>query len=141
VLLDEVKALYAPQDHPVFELVSQIFYERVDDLYSVIGRPEITKETFWDIYLELLKKLQNGRDEELANILSSHQQSVQPDQGMPLLPNVEPFRLGRPLNVGKNVNYIGGLDVSSSSVSNSDPQPEYAFFTSSEEESESEVDT
>jgi hypothetical protein len=79
-----------------------------------------------------LKQLRNGHDEELTNIISSHQESTQPDQDMPLLPNMGPFRLGQPLNVGKCVNYIGGLDVS-----NGEPCPEYAFFTSEEEESDS----
>jgi hypothetical protein len=51
-----------------------------------------------------------------------------PDQDMPLLPNMEPFRLGQPLNVGNGINYIGGLDDS-----NGDRRPEYASYTSSEE--------
>jgi hypothetical protein len=96
----------------------------------MIGRPKITTETFWDIYLELLKWLHDGSDEELTDILSSHQQSAQADQEMSLLPNMEPFRLGRPLVVGRDVNYIGGLDVSSSDPV---PHPEYACFTSDEE--------
>jgi hypothetical protein len=74
-----------------------------------------------------LKQLYNGSDEELTDILSSHQQSAQPDQGMSLLLNIEPFHLGQPLIVKRDINYIGGLDVSSS-----DPVPhsEYAYFTS-----------
>lgn len=133
MLFDEVEALYAPQDHPVFELVPQTFHERADNLYSAIGQPEITQETFWDVYLELLKRLRGERDEELANIISSHQEleSTPPDEDMPLLPDMEPFRLGRPLNVGKDVNYIGGLDDSNGDI---DPGPEFAIFTSSEEE-------
>jgi hypothetical protein len=130
VLLDEVEALYAPQDHPVFELVPHTFHELVNNLYSSMGQPEITTDTFWDIYLELLKRLRHGQDEELADIITSHQNSMRPDQDMPLLPNMQPFRLGQPLDVGKNVNYIGGLDVSESI---SDPHPEYADFTTSDE--------
>ena len=72
MLSDEVKALYAPQDHPVFELVPCTFHEHADNLYPAIGQPEITAETFWDVYLELLKQLHLGQDEELANIISSH---------------------------------------------------------------------
>lgn len=52
---------------------------------------------------------------------------------MALLPDMQPFYLGQLLDVGKGVNYIGGLDIS-----NSDPcRPEYAFFTSEEEENDS----
>ena len=49
---------------------------------------------------------------------------------MALLPNMEPFCLGQPLNVGKDVTY-SGMD--------GDPCPEYAMFTS-DEESDSDVD-
>ena len=72
-VLDEVEALYASPDHPVFELVPQTFHERADLLYLAIGQLEITRDTFWDMYLELLKQLWNGQDEELANIISSYQ--------------------------------------------------------------------
>jgi hypothetical protein len=49
---------------------------------------------------------------------------------MPLLPDMQPFRLNQPLDVGNGVNYIqvGGLGVS-----NGEPCPEYAIFTSDEE--------
>ena len=130
----EVEALYAPQDHPVFELVPPTFHELANNLYSAIGQPEITHATFWDIYLELLKQLRNRQDEEPTDIITTYREleSMQPDEDMALLPNMEPFRLGQPLNVGNDVSYIGGLD--------GDPCPEYAMFTSDEEESDSDVD-
>jgi hypothetical protein len=83
-----------------------------------------------------LKQLRNGQDEELVNTISSYQEneSMQPNQDLPLLPDLEPFRLGQPLDVGNRVDYIGGLDVSNSE---GEPGPEYAFFTSEEEESDS----
>ena len=88
-------------------------------------------KTFWDIYLDLLERLRNGCDEELTDILSRHQPSARPDQAdMDLLPNMAPFRLGRPIDVGAKANYIGGLDISTSSNSVPVPHPEYADFTS-----------
>lgn len=51
---------------------------------------------------------------------------------MALLPDMEPFRLGRPLNVGGGVNNIGSVEDS-----NGDPHPERASFTPSEEEGDS----
>jgi len=119
----------------VFELVPPTFHERADNLYAAIGRPEITTKTFWNIYLDLLKRLRDGSDEELTNILSSHQPSAQPVQGdMALLPDMAPFRLGHPIDVGTNTNYIGGLDVSAPSSSVPAPHPEYADFTSDEDD-------
>ena len=55
---------------------------------------------------------------------------------MPLLPNMKAFQLGQPLDVGRNINYIGGLDdpISTSSIGPSGPSwaPEYADFTDSD---------
>jgi hypothetical protein len=132
--LDEVEAQYAPQDHPVFQLVPSAFHDRADHLYSTIGRPEIKIDNFWDIYLDLLKRLRDGSDEALTRVLSDHQESSgQQDEGMPLLPNMQPFRLGHPLDVGNNVNYIGGIDVSALPSSVPVPCPEFAYLTSDEE--------
>lgn len=100
-------------DHAVFELVPPTFHEHADNFYAAIGRPEIMTKTFWDIYLNLLKWLHDGRDKELTDILSSHQPSAQPVQeDMALLPDMAPFYLGHPIDVGTNTNYIGRLDVS-----------------------------
>jgi hypothetical protein len=80
-----------------------------------------------------LKRLRDGSNEALADTLSSYQQSLaQPDQQVHLLPNMERFRLGQPLNVGSDITYIGGLDISSSTPP---PGPEYADFTSDEDSS------
>ena len=88
-------------------------------------------KTFWDIYLDLLERLRNGCDKELTDILSRHQPSAQPDQvDVDLLPNMAPFRLGHPIDVGVKTNHIGGLDISTSSNSVPVPHPEYADFTS-----------
>ena len=98
------------------------------------GRPEITTKTFWDVYLNLLEQLHDGSDKELTNVLNSHQSSAQPDQeDMALLPNMEPFCLGHPIDVETNTNYVGGLDVSAPSSSVPVLHPEYADFTSDKE--------
>ena len=49
---------------------------------------------------------------------------------MPLLPDMQPFHLGQPLNFEKDINYIGGLDISKLNI---EPCPEYADFTTSDE--------
>ena len=135
--------MYAPQDHLVFELVPRHFHDHVVDLYAEIGRPAIKAETFWDIYLELLKQLRDGSDAALTDILTSHQQSLsEPANIMALLPDMEPFRLGQPLDAGRNINYIGGIGVSALSSDVPVPLPEFADFTtdeSSEEDDEDEL--
>jgi hypothetical protein len=132
-LLNEAEALYALQDHPVFELVPCAFHEHATKLFVAIGQPKITIHNFWDVYLDLLKRLCDGSDEALTGILSSHQQNLaHTDQQVHLLPDMEPLRLGQLLNVrGREINYIGGLDDASSAPA---PGPEYADFTSDEDD-------
>ena len=49
---------------------------------------------------------------------------------MDLLPNMAPFCLDCPINVGAKANYVSGLDISTSLNSVPMPHPEYADFTS-----------
>ena len=138
-LLDKIEAEYAPKDHPVFELVPQAFHERAENLYVAMGQPVVMTETFWAIYCDFLKQLCDGSDEVLPEILNSHEQSLaQQDIKMALLPDMEPFRLGQPLDIARNGNYIGGLDVSALPSDVPVPHPECADFTSDDETDNSE---
>ena len=49
---------------------------------------------------------------------------------MNLLPNMAPFCLGHPINVGARVNYISGLNISTPLSNVPVLHPEYADFTS-----------
>jgi len=104
-----MEALYAPPNHPVFELVPPVFHEHVSRLYIMIGQPQVNITTFWDIYLDLLKLLRAVRDDQLSHILNSHKEAQEPED-VPLLSGMEAFRLGQPLQPGKRGQYIGGLD-------------------------------
>jgi hypothetical protein len=137
-LFDEMEARYAPSDHPIFELVPQIFHEHLSNLYSAIGQPEVSIETFWDIFCSLLERLHEGPNKQLTEIITHHNMTCgQEPDNMPLLPNMEAFRLGQPLDLGMNASYIGGLD-GSAFINSMGPSPEYADFT--DDESEDEVD-
>jgi hypothetical protein len=145
-LFDEIEDLYAPPGHPVFELVPPAFHEHVANLYALIGQPEVTIETFWNIYRALLGRLHEGHDEQLTEIISHHDMTrgQEPDN-MPLLPNMDAFRLGQPLDLGPKANYIGGLDGSaltnSMEVTRMEPSPEFADFSTEEEDDEDEEDS
>ena len=129
-----MEALYAPRNHPVFELVPPLFHERVSELYMAIGQPEVTINSFWDIYRDLLERLRNGHDEQLSTVLDSHKETLSRDQeDMPLLPGMDPFRLGQPLQPGRRGQYIGGLDDTALEGALSNFGVEYAEFTSDEE--------
>jgi len=133
-----MEAQYAPPGHPVFELVPQVFHEHVSNLYTTIGKPEVTIDTFWERFRHLLKCLRGRLDEQLTGIITSYDITPAPEP-MPILPNMEAFRLGRPLDLGTKINYIGGLDGSMGPS----PSPEYADFTDKdddESDSEDEVE-
>ena len=112
-----MEQLYAPPDHPVFTLVPPTFHERAMELYQSIGEPEVTVGTFWDIYRDILGRLRELVDDQLTDVLSTFQVNV--DNGaedMALLPNMQPFRLGQPLDLGGKSTYLGGLEEGSQAL-------------------------
>ena len=137
-LLDEMEAIYAPPDHPVFTLVPPAFHEHVTELYLSIGEPEVTVGTFWDVYRDLLGRLREPAEDQLSDVLDTFQADLDnsPDD-MALLPNMEPFRLGRPLDLGGKSTYIGGL-AGSVPLNFDRPGAEYALFTDSDDDSNNE---
>jgi hypothetical protein len=109
-----MEQLYAPPNHAVFTLVPPTFHERVTELYLSIGEPEVTVGTFWDIYRNLLGRLREPMDDQLTEVLYTFQANLNNNaEDMALLPNMEPFRLGQPLDLGGKSNYMGGLEESS----------------------------
>jgi hypothetical protein len=132
-----MEALYAPPGDPVFELVPPAFHEHVSELYTMIGQPQVNITSFWDIYLELLKLLRDRHDDQLARILDSHTAETHESEDMPLLPGMEAFRLGQPLQPGKRGQYIGGLDDVSLGTALQKLGVEYADFTDGEGDSDS----
>ena len=112
-----MEQLYAPPDHAVFTLVPHTFHERATELYLSIGEPEVTVRTFWDIYREILGRLREPTDDQLTEVLDTFQANLDNNaDGMALLPNMEPFRLGQPLDLGGKSTYMGGLEESSEAL-------------------------
>jgi hypothetical protein len=131
-----MEQLYAPPDHPVFTLVPPTFHERVMELYMSIGEPEVTVGTFWDIYRELLGRLRESVDDQLTDVLSTFQANVDNSaEDMALLPNMEPFRLGKPLDLGGKTAYVGGLEEGSQALplDFNRPGAEYVLLSDSDD--------
>lgn len=59
-----MERLYAPPDDPVFELVPATFAHYTQMMYDNMGSPAVTGENVWDIYRELVQRL-----EELQNAM------------------------------------------------------------------------
>lgn len=130
-----MEALYAPPGHPVFDLVPQAFHDHVSNAYSEIGKPNVNVDTFWEVYLGLLRRLRERSPEQVSEILTSYQANVEEDpDNVPLLPNMEDFRLGQPLNLGNKTCYIGGLE--SPALPDGAEVGEYADFTDESDGSE-----
>jgi hypothetical protein len=49
--VQHVRDLYAPQDHPVFELVPPTFGRLAEQFYREIGSPVISRTNVWDVYM------------------------------------------------------------------------------------------
>ncbi|KAG6908222.1 hypothetical protein DXG01_005694 [Tephrocybe rancida] len=52
--IDYVRSLYAPPNHPVFELVPLTFGTYATQFYQTLGQPVITRNNVWDVYLDIL---------------------------------------------------------------------------------------
>lgn len=57
--IEHVRALYAPADDPVFDLVPASFDHYANALYKSMGSPILTRESLWQVYRELLYRFQN----------------------------------------------------------------------------------
>ncbi|KAG1732296.1 hypothetical protein EDB19DRAFT_2005534 [Suillus lakei] len=55
-----VRSAYIKPSHQVFDLVPQAFGEYIAQLYDQLGRPAVTRQSAWDIYLQLLDLLQHA---------------------------------------------------------------------------------
>lgn len=112
-----MEKLYAPPDHPVFVLVPPTFHEHAMEIYQSIGEPEVTVGTFWDIYCDILERLREPVDDQLTDVLSTFQVNVNNSaEDMALLPNMQPFRLGQPLDLEGKTTYLGGLEEGSQAL-------------------------
>ncbi|KAF8073679.1 hypothetical protein FPV67DRAFT_1410551 [Lyophyllum atratum] len=123
-LVDEVEKIYAPPDHPVFQLTPPEFDFHANQFYSALGRPPVTFDTFWDVYdalkAQFIAVASQEADVELISIISTHRDHTAIQEGLELL-QMEEMREG------------------AARVGNEDDGLEHADFTS-ESEPEGETD-
>jgi hypothetical protein len=84
-MLDEAEAKWAPPEDPVFQLVPPTFENYVTQCFEDLGKPEVTFETFWDVYCELWDLVEVAVPEDVTMTLG---ESIRSDVGMK-----EPFEL------------------------------------------------
>ncbi|KAG1811329.1 hypothetical protein EV424DRAFT_1542550 [Suillus variegatus] len=56
--IDHVWHIYIKSDHPVFDLVPQPLDHYIQYHYDDLGRPPVTRQSAWRIYLDLLQSIQ-----------------------------------------------------------------------------------
>ena len=131
-MLDEMAAHWAPPDHPVFQLVPEDVQVLLGAQYEEMGSPQVSHTSFWDIYRELLARVQQAQamapqDQvlNLTGILQSQSRILQvPEDQFNLLQAVD-FREGDQLR--NDAMHTGGPSSVEDGLEISD-------FTSSDEE-------
>ncbi|KAG1835956.1 hypothetical protein DFJ58DRAFT_735324 [Suillus subalutaceus] len=101
--LDHVRSAYIKPSHPVFDLVPEAFGECISHFYDELGHPAVTRQSAWEIYLQLLEMLQHA--DELPpqiELLDSEDEEV-----IPLLDNYEDLPAHEESN---NAYYMGGVN-------------------------------
>ncbi|KAJ7775966.1 hypothetical protein DFH07DRAFT_766906 [Mycena maculata] len=96
--INMVCALYAPPDHEVFQLVPPDFHAIITQMYAEIGQPAVTRESCWNIYLQLLGKfcildnlynIPQDMDAEWGYALTMAREEHAKD--IELIPNLQPL--------------------------------------------------
>ena len=142
-VIDDAEALYAPPDHPVFKLVPPAFDKKANLLYSTLGHPPVSFDTFWTVYRALLAEFQGSVDDpDIAEALTSHEtatRTIHEDDFMPVLPNQKPLRNGDKvvgeISIGPDDSNVAGPSSGSPLLQSGH---EYADFTDEEDEEEPE---
>jgi hypothetical protein len=109
-LLNELEVQFAPPDHEVFQLTPPAFDQHASLFYNSLGRPQVSYDSFWDIYRQILHLFQvnEGQPEDmptvslantLAEELDSHFDTIAriSNEGVSLLPGMEELRQGGPV--------------------------------------------
>lgn len=67
-ILDQAEQLFAPPDHPTFELVPPAFNAHICACYAALGSPDVTRLNIWRIYSDLLALLQADQAVDLTSL-------------------------------------------------------------------------
>ncbi|KAG1821416.1 hypothetical protein EV424DRAFT_1539144 [Suillus variegatus] len=84
--IDHIRSVYVNPDHPVFDLVPQPLNDFIQRCYDELGRPPVTRQSVWTIYLDLYHSMQ--RSVQVPAIVRSLTDITDADEEpLPLLEN------------------------------------------------------
>ncbi|KAJ7432412.1 hypothetical protein B0H11DRAFT_1760479, partial [Mycena galericulata] len=115
--VDSVRALYAPKDHEVFQLVPPDFQAIITEMYVQLGEPIVTRESCWDVYLQLLGQFRNldsvhnipqNLDEQWGYTMTMARDEFAKE--IELIPNLQPLRKGDDIIGPGGSYYMGGVN-------------------------------
>ncbi|OAX31874.1 hypothetical protein K503DRAFT_809694 [Rhizopogon vinicolor AM-OR11-026] len=143
-LFDEVEAIYAPSEHPVFDLVPPTFEQHAQHVYASLGKPQVSSDSFWNVYQLLLALFQVMEADNDLTILLSRGVVKPGDDDVPVLPNLRDLPGNAGLMGPAGYQYMGGManppmralhgvhdwEVQEEDQDDED-HPEYAEFTDS----------
>lgn len=95
-LLDELEQRWAPPAHDVFKLVPDEFVDRIQPLYLNLGEPQVSFDSFWNIFCHLIQLLRDEpQDLAFQDILDRHSSVSQHElEEVPLMSGLQDFHLG-----------------------------------------------
>ncbi|KAJ7857101.1 hypothetical protein B0H14DRAFT_3135890 [Mycena olivaceomarginata] len=114
IAIAEVRNLYAPPDHDMFELVPRDFAIIVGQIYQQLGQPSVTRTNCWDVYMDILTRFQHldslhgvpaERDEQWGYALTMARDDYKDD--IELIPNLLPLHNGADV-IGPDGTYCMG---------------------------------
>ncbi|KAG2030550.1 hypothetical protein BDR03DRAFT_1016990 [Suillus americanus] len=86
--LDHVRDLYIDPSHIIFDLIPQPFSKFMEHCYTKIGRPLVTQQTAWDVYLGLLATVQ-ANDEMIPCHIELLDETEEELTALPLIDNLQ----------------------------------------------------
>ncbi|KAJ7176192.1 hypothetical protein C8R43DRAFT_942992 [Mycena crocata] len=115
--IDKVRALYAPKEHEVFQLVPPDFQAIITQMYTEMGQPPVTRNNCWDVYLHLLGRFRAlddthnipaDIDEHWGYALTAAWDDCAKE--IELTPNLRPLRNGDSVIGPGGLYYMGGVN-------------------------------
>jgi hypothetical protein len=110
-ILDAARDEWAPDDDPVFQLVPPLFQEIISSCYAAIGRPVVSFDTFWDIYLHLREAIEEGPvSQQITTEIETHFASIHEENAQLHFPDLGELNDGR-IQVGGAQLYEGKSSI------------------------------
>ena len=131
-MFDGMQQEWAPLDDPVFQHTPTSFHNQANNYYASLGRPAISRGTFWDVYTLLLACFRQGHVdvtiEEQFNLAN-----LGANQDMDLLPGLREMRMGDEV-VGDGAALLEDTDKADFTSDSEDEEGSYAAIFSDNEE-------